>query len=180
MKLKIELSLSVPPVNAFKRWSFRVGVPLLIVCAVGAARADSPRPWNKGDTLTADDLNAAFSAVNPGCASAWKTFTPVVSSVQGSIGSASSSLRYCTLGKTVHFAGQVNVSNNGTGSLVLNVSLPIPGRADTAYPGSGRAEDNGYMLQAIVRGSTIGLLTYDNVYPAGFGTLLFGGTYETE
>jgi hypothetical protein len=60
MKLKIVIvDLEIPP--RVKKWTLRLGLPLVVLVAGGVAYADLPHPsWKDGDTLNAADLTANF------------------------------------------------------------------------------------------------------------------------
>src|SRR5687768_17034436 len=67
--------------------------------------------------VAAEDL---LSIVNP-----WTAYTPSVSAGVGAFGSASATGRYTQIGKTVLFSLAATITNNGTGSGYVIVTLPV-------------------------------------------------------
>lgn len=129
------------------------------------------RTWSVVDT---SDVSSA----------AWTTYTPVVSSVVGTITSYTASGRFQQIGKIVFVAIDVTITNNGTGSSGINMTLPITASVTVAQSLSG-SENNttGKTIHGtITTGGGSGIVfvrQYDNAYPANTGSeLIISGTYE--
>lgn len=114
--------------------------------------------------------------------STWMQFKPIITSAQGALRDVSGSISYVTFGKTVHFTGQVEISDNGTAAGSVMVTLPLPPCVAATYFCSGRADAvSGKMLQGVIRGPQVILVAYDNTYPGSDGErLIFSGTYEAD
>jgi hypothetical protein len=112
----------------------------------------------------------------------WMQVPVSVHPTQGGFYAQSAHMRFSVIGSTVNFAGVVNLTSNGTGSGAIVVGLPVPARADSAFPAicCGREDAvSGAMLQGVIRGNTLTLVSYDNSYPGRDGArLVFGGSYE--
>jgi hypothetical protein len=113
----------------------------------------------------------------------WTPIVPAVTPASGAFGALGPGvIRYTTVGKTVHFAGEINIQHNGSAAGFVRASLPIPPKSGRSYLCSGRADAvSGKMLQGVLRGSSVTLVAYDNSYPGADGErLIFGGTYEAD
>jgi len=112
----------------------------------------------------------------------WTRVPVRVSATQGRFYSADATVRYSVTGSTVHFTGVVNITINGSAAGGVVITLPVRAFADGSFPAvcTGRADAvSGVMLQGVIRGDSLILLSYDNSYPGGDGErLVFGGTYE--
>lgn len=109
----------------------------------------------------------------------WQSYTPTITSSVGSITSYTvMSARYFKIGPNVTFNIDVLVSTVGTGSGVIEFTLPVEA-SGVDYPVLGvRGSD---ALAGIVSGSSGRLHTYDGSYPASIPTQLkWGGTYEAD
>lgn len=113
---------------------------------------------------------------------AWTPYTPTVTSTGGSITTVSIATgAYKQIGKTVLFRANVAVSNNGTGSGFLKVTLPV-----TANSGqvsfSGLNSTSIANLSVIMDGTSTTLFyvaTNAGAYPITVNQpLVFSGTYE--
>jgi len=113
------------------------------------------------------------------------TWTPSVSASSGSITSYTSSGFYTKVGRMVCASFTVVITNNGTGSGAVYVSLPFACPLSGDQPqGTGRENVlTGYQLQMIVGGSsTAAVRTYNNNYPGGtnagiLGTIVYSATF---
>jgi hypothetical protein len=103
-------------------------------------------------------------------------FTPVVSSKTGALSSASATSIYQKIGDQVCWSVSVNITNNGTGSNAIVVTLPI-----TTYGiinGCGVHTNSGLMLlcqDSFPRpvgapATAIAIYRYDGSYPLGTDT----------
>ena len=69
---------------------------------------------------------------------AWTTYTPTVTAQSGSITSYSSQGAYIKIGKMVSFYARTAITNAGTGSLSLQISLPATAKTGEIYTFSGQ------------------------------------------
>jgi len=128
--------------------------------------------------INATNLNNLESAMDS-LYGAWTATSPAVSSSAGTITSASAVLRYVVQGKVCTFTVLVTITNNGTGSGILTVALPVQAVTVTAF--SGRNPTSGKMLQGTVSAgtSTLNIRNYDGTYPVATGETPFvSGSYE--
>lgn len=128
--------------------------------------------------INATNLNNLESAMDS-LYGAWTATSPAVSSTAGTITSASAVLRYVVQGKVCTFTVLVTITNNGTGSGILTVALPVQAVTVTAF--SGRNPTSGKMLQGTVSAgtSTLNIRNYDGTYPVATGETPFvSGSYE--
>lgn len=128
--------------------------------------------------INATNLNNLESAMDS-LYGAWTATSPAVSSSAGTITSASAVLRYVVQGKVCTFTVLVTITNNGTGSGILTVALPVQAVTVTAF--SGRNPTSGKMLQGTVSAgtSTLNIRNYDGTYPVATGeTPFMSGSYE--
>jgi hypothetical protein len=112
------------------------------------------------------------------------TYTPSVTSSAGSITSLTASGSYTKIGRIVYVRVAVIISDNGTGSGALVVSLPFISAPDPANPSVGAGRENaanGKQLQWLINplSSTGVAFTFDNAYPGGTNHSLFlSATYH--
>jgi hypothetical protein len=111
---------------------------------------------------------------------AWSTYTPTIGASSGTITTASGTGRYKQVGKTVHLTLQAIITANGTGSVSLTATLPVPPSATLVRILAGRENQNtGKMLQGVIVGGAMQIFNYDNSYPAANGNVIYvTGTYE--
>lgn len=111
----------------------------------------------------------------------WTTYTPVLSTFSGSFTTASASGKKMQIGKTMHFAAVVTITNNGNASGVL-FSLPAAPKNDAfTLIGYGREDAvNGKMLQVKKYATTDGVIfDYTGANPNVNGYVLrVAGAYE--
>lgn len=111
------------------------------------------------------------------------TWTPVVTASSGTITSyTAGTCLYTKIGRVVNIVVNVTITNNGTGSGVIQIAgLPFTATALTV--GTGReAAATGNMLSIQVNNGATTLLvyTYNNTYPGGTGYTISGHiTYTT-
>ena len=74
----------------------------------------------------------------------------------------------------------IDVTDNGNAAGFVRVTLPLTARVGSTYFCARRADAiSGKMPQGVIRDQDIGLVAYDNTYPAtGNGHLVFSGSYE--
>lgn len=109
----------------------------------------------------------------------WSVYTPTVASTAGAITSYTAAGRFRVEGDITHFQVSVNITDNGSGSGRLNISLPRATSSSTVISGRGAAISN-KMLQAICQGSLAITSTFDGAYPAATGeNVIISGSYES-
>jgi hypothetical protein len=112
----------------------------------------------------------------------WVTYTPVATPAAGALTSYTASGRYRKLGNVVHVAVQVVMTDNGTGSGSLAVTLPINSAAGLRFYLAGReTTGTGDMLYGEIGSSASAMdcRKYNNAYPVATGqTIFLSGTYE--
>jgi hypothetical protein len=102
-------------------------------------------------------------------------FTPVISASVGSITSYSSSSSYTKIGNLVVLSFRFTISNNGTGSGNLYMTLPFTSATNSC--GTAReTASTGYIcsVQIGAGGSTAVIFLYSNGYPGASGRILHG------
>ena len=119
---------------------------------------------------------AETGEINP----AWTDYTPTVTSVTGTLTSASGVGRYLQLGRTIFVAIALTIFINGTGATGIQATLPV------IFPYSpfslaGAEVNVGKMLMAVGTSgvASVTIYNYDLTYP-GFdnANLIVSGTYE--
>ena len=104
------------------------------------------------------------------------TYTPVGSTGTGTVTTwGTSGGFYSISGNNLFFNHYINITTNGTGGVVLIISLPFAPVPNNAIYCGRENSVTGKFLQARVQGSGIGYFGYDNSYPAGNGYGVFGG-----
>ncbi len=116
---------------------------------------------------------------NIGYEQPWKSYTPTIASSSGALSAATATGKYKVEGKSVHFTAAGSVTNVGTGSVAVELSLPFAANALTIVAGRERAF--GAQLQGDIQpaASVVSITKYDNTFPAANGTqMVVSGTYE--
>ena len=112
---------------------------------------------------------------------AWKSYTPTVTTVTGTITSYTATGRYKVSGKTCFVELNIVITNNGTGAGQILTTLPFTS-SNTNYVICGREiVATGVALTGTVNSSSssLSVCKYDNSYPGGSGyTLTLTGVYE--
>lgn len=148
-----------------------------------------------GATIQGLDLSSANTAItgplvvaNGGTndtGTSWTTYTPTVSSLAGTITTASATGRFKTLGKTVWVQIAVTITTNGTGSSAVTATLPVslPSSGVANYALAGYNATTAKLLAGLATlgaATRINIFQYDGTYPAASGdTLIITGTYES-
>lgn len=114
---------------------------------------------------------------------AWTSYTPTITSSQGTLTSTTATAVYTRVGKICIVRGLINIVNAGTGAGAIQFTLPFTSKSGVAAGhGSGREQAaTGKMLEVYVGANdTIGIIWfYDNSYPGATGAALaFLVTYE--
>jgi hypothetical protein len=114
-------------------------------------------------------------------ASPWTIYVPTAAPTAGTITAYTGAGRYIQLGKTVLFTAIIAISNNGTGSGLLNISVPVTAGISDQYVGGRETAATGKSMGAVIVAGTTAMFTgfYDNSYPGGAGyNLVLSGSYE--
>lgn len=136
------------------------------------AQATADDAGNQADFATAVGLTAQFIALNE----AWIDYTPVLSATVGTITAHTAKGKYKRIGHTVFMSASANITNNGTASNSLIISLPVavapPGLGNSvASVGAGMRGDGKAVMWVVSPAAQIAVgLLYDGTYPglAGF------------
>lgn len=99
---------------------------------------------------------------------------PTITASSGTLTTATGTVRYKIIGKTVFFNLSVSITANGTGASTLQINgLPFTLRTSAAQMALGRENAlNGKVCCFIGSGSGGSILNYDNTYPGANGALL--------
>lgn len=130
-------------------------------------------------------IEAAKSGANSDITSltglpAWTAYTPSVVAGVGAFGSASGTGRYTQIGKTVFFSLAATITNNGTGSGYVIVTLPVAAKDKFIFFGREDAvTGNPLQAKSAAASTSVNVFTLSNTYPGGTGYLLvLSGSYE--
>lgn len=113
----------------------------------------------------------------------WTAYTPTIASSSGTITAYTATGYFKRLGNTVHVAINITVSNNGTGSALLVVQLPLNGETSLLQVFSGQSTaPTAYAIQGVVNSNTnLVVSKYDGSYPVGTGsTIAINGIYKVQ
>lgn len=114
-------------------------------------------------------------------ASAWSTYTPTVTSQTGTLTTASASLRYQQIGKTVVFSVKVTITTAGTGNGDINVTLPVNTQDNLAAQQVSGFEGAvlGVSLRGLIAANSLGIRNYVNASVITNGAVCYlTGVYE--
>lgn len=104
---------------------------------------------------------------------AWAITSVTPYSLTGTLTSASGTLKYKLVGKTVFFALKIVITTNGTGSGGIGVSLPWSFKDDNSFSGRENAISYKALASRVFAGNPyIDTFNYDNTYPGGNGAVL--------
>lgn len=115
------------------------------------------------------------------------SYTPVITSTVGTIaGFANIGGRYIVIGKMCFVEAHFDITNNGTGSGRIDVTLPLPSldASSGAFPcgvGSGRRLSDAKMLRCSASGNgglSMTVLLYDGTYPGAVSAFDVSLAYE--
>ena len=130
----------------------------------------SPFPFSVGAVLTAAQMNSiGEAAIN---------YTPVVTAGAGTITSYTAFGGYQIVNKMMRVWFNINITNNGTGSSFIRMTLPFTQVLKTYGQWVGGAREsavNGFEAQCWTESTTtIAITSPTNGYPAGTGYQLNG------
>lgn len=142
---------------------------LLSALAPLSSPALTGNPTAPTQAVTDNDTSIATTAfVQSLVGDAWtsSTFAPTASS--GAFTSATCTLRYKKIGKTVFFNLVVTIVTNGTAAGSILVALPWNAQAESSFAGR-ESQTTGTLCGATVLSgsSTMSIFTYNNLYPGG-------------
>jgi hypothetical protein len=97
-----------------------------------------------------------------------------VTSIGGTLTTASATAKYTKTGRTVLVTGVVNITNNGTGSGGLSIA-GLPFTPGTAACGVGRESvNNGFTCSFMISSgsTTMAVYAFNNTYPVATGSVI--------
>lgn len=111
----------------------------------------------------------------------WLTYTPTVTSVTGTITTASATGSYLRRDGIVFFQVVIDVTTNGTGATAVQFTLPFNVNGYVVHCTGRESLVTGKILAGYIPDAThIAVMNYDSTYPAANGTRLnIGGWYRT-
>lgn len=156
---------------------------------LGAERLILRSPNGTRIQVVASDLGvvSAVAATSSGQATppsdAWTNYTPVLDASAGAITSyTNNSARFMQTGKTVRFEVDVSITNAGTASSAIRITLPVTGAPyRQAVPGfEGVSLKSVYGVIALATSYQKAVVRfYDGTFPGATGNqLVLSGTYE--
>lgn len=128
-------------------------------------------------TATTPDLIIAGTS---NLAGAWTATTGAVTAGSGTLTTATSTIRYIKVGRTVTINIDISIPNNGTGASNIVVQMPFVA-AGNQQLNAAEIAVNGYVLRASIPagGSYVTITRFDNIYPASSGCrFILSGSYE--
>lgn len=109
---------------------------------------------------------------------AWAPYTPGISAGSGALGSASATARYKRIGSLVTIRYEASITNAGTASGALRLTLPFPAVGQD-YGVGRETQATGVALTLLAVESRVEVLRYDNTTPIASGRTIRGNvTYE--
>ena len=111
----------------------------------------------------------------------YTAYTPTVTSQAGTITSYTATGGYYEVGKMVYFTVSVTITNAGTGSGGINISLPFANNATFYGTVSGRESTGGKGIDGVIgqSGTTAAVFFYDNATTIVTGnSLIISGFYQ--
>jgi hypothetical protein len=135
---------------------------------------------NFNDNTTAPVLLAVTSG-NSYDLDYWFSYTPVITSTVGTITTSVCTGKYMRKGQSVFYEASCQITNNGTGSGALNITLPINSSNVAVFTniGNARAISGKSLIGTIIQLTNVVTVTdYNNIYPASTGeTIVISGWY---
>lgn len=124
------------------------------VTGPGSAVADNIASYN-GTTGTIIKDSGVSATTIAAILTAYSTYTPTVTAQSGSITSYTATGRYKQVGKLISFSVSVMITNAGTGSSGLNVTIPVTAHASTVGGVSGtEGAVTGGLVAGVVYGAS--------------------------
>jgi hypothetical protein len=112
----------------------------------------------------------------------WTAWTPTLSAGSGALTSAVAHGRYKQLGKVVHFSVEIQITTNGTASLFLGFTLPVPAILNGQAFTFAATLVSGVACKGTIQPNLPNagyIARWDNTYPGFDGAWIWGsGTYE--
>ena len=135
-----------------------------------------------GQVLTVASGLPAWATSGAGPTGAWTAYTPTVTAGTGSLTTVSATGYYYATGKLCIVRAHINLTNNGTGSGVLNCTMPFTAINDKNQVGNFREQvvtGKQGTVNLTLNTATAGLRYYDNTYPGANATeFALSITYE--
>lgn len=125
--------------------------------------------------------NAADARTNLGLGfGAWASGSNGPTASSGAFSDATVNFRYKQIDKTVFFTLTVLITNNGTASGIIVVTMPVAATAATEFSFAGReSQTAGFAFTGTLNGPYMSLFKTDNTYPGGNNyRLTLSGCYE--
>lgn len=165
-----------------------------VVNATAGIPPASAIPFTPSGTISSNNVQAAINELDVESAAAftylsdyvsateapWTAYSPIILPTVGSFIDVSVSGRYKRLGKTVFFQIQAQVTDNGTGSGFVTVTLPSPSLLASNYVGVVSAGSlKSVFAYSLASSNLATIFTGLGTYPVINGdTMLLSGTYE--
>jgi hypothetical protein len=109
----------------------------------------------------------------------WITYTPTVTSQGGTITSYTASGKFIQIGSIVHFSATVTITNQGTATGFMDVTLPLTSLNNAAFSGGIANTGGGCFAVASAATATVVVLRADATSVLSSGnTIYLSGTYE--
>lgn len=108
------------------------------------------------------------------------SFSPTIGASVGSITSVTATLKYTKIGNLVTFSAHIVITNNGTGGVIMTMTLPFPSAVQSSATGRESAV-NGKTITGVVNAgsSSMFFVNYDNSYPGvNNGVYSIFGSYQ--
>ena len=135
-----------------------------------------------GQVLTVASGVPSWAAAGGGPTGAWTAYTPTVTAGTGSLTTVSATGFYYATGKLCIVRAHINLTTNGTGSGVLNCTMPFTAINDKNQVGTFREQVVTGLQGSVnltLNTATAGLRYYDNTYPGANATqFCLSITYE--
>jgi hypothetical protein len=144
---------------------------------IAATAADTPARLAVGTDYGFLQANSGESTGLAWNNAAWTTYNPNVSSTFGTITSYTSAGYYTRIGKLCVYRFTITITNNGTGSGVLQVDAPFTSRNAFFNSGAGREDEIvGFACQLTIQPNVnlVRVHKYDNAYPGGTNHRILG------
>lgn len=107
----------------------------------------------------------------------WTTYTPTVAGTSGDLGAYTAYGNYCVNGNTIEFDIRITITNIGTAS--GGISITLPKAAKTGFACSARTGPNCGTAFAGTGGGTIVLYKYDGSFPVANNDIVYlSGSYQ--
>lgn len=138
-----------------------------------AARTDAGQTFAGNNVFSGsvDATSYKLSGTTVIDSAAWTTYTPTVTSFSGTFTSVSATIYYRVIGKTCLIRGYVTITNNGTATGYIKLTMPVaPSSTTSSQAGAGRIEETSQVVTAGFNTEpAVYLHLYDGTYPGATG-----------